>query len=455
VVSVLSSRTHGTAQLDRMGPVATIQAFRRDPLGLFADVAGRPDGMARATLLGKDLVFITHPDHVHHVLQENHQNYDKNALIYNNARPFLGNGLPVTHGGEDWIRRRRLMQPAFHRRHVQIVTDATERYLADTTAGLNRIAASGEPLDISLELTRLTMRIICRVLFDVDVAVGSTEIARRFERVSMFAVDFLTRPFPPLFVPTRRNRAFHADMRYINEFVTGIVRERQAGPQRHEDLLDLLVHAGEGAEGLSRQQVQDELISMFYAGHDTTAHTLAWSWYLLALHREADLRLSEELDTVLAGRPATAADLPNLPYTRMVIQEAMRLYPVVWAMMRRAIGEDVIAGHRIPAGALVTWSPYAGNRHPDIWDDPESFRPQRFDPGHSVGRRRHAALPFGEGPRVCIGSDFAMAEAVLILATLAQHHRLVLLPDRPVRPGGGITLHPAGGIWAVLEPRSQ
>jgi cytochrome P450 len=440
-----------------MGAIAAVQAFRRDPLGFYTEAGRQPGGMARFRLPGlpgKDVVVITHPDHVHHVLKENHQNYDKNAVFYNNARPFLGNGLPLTHGGEDWRRRRRLMQPAFHRQHLHVVTDVTQQVTAGTLESWDRAARAGEPLDLSLDMTKLTMRIMCRILFGVDVLTDAAGLAHRFERISAFAIDHLTMPFPPLSVPTRRNRTFHADVRYVSEFVNGLVRARQADPRRHDDLLDLLVHAGTdtGDEGLARQQLQDALISMFFAGHDTTAHTLAWAWYLLGRNRAASDRLRSELGSVLGGRPATADDLPELSYTRMVLTETLRLYPPVWAWMRRAIGADHIGGHRIAPNSLITWSPYVGNRLPDVWDAPESFQPERHDDGPSAaGRLRHAALPFGEGPRMCIGSDFAMAEASLILATLAQHHRPELIPGRPVTVGTGITLHPEDGIWARLR----
>lgn len=439
-----------SGQPARLGVLAAVQAFRRDPLDLYTQIAALPQGMARIRVLGKEVLVITHPEHVHQVLRENHQNYDKNAIFYNNARPFLGNGLPVTHGGEDWLRRRRLMQPAFHRRHLRVVTDVTERCAADTLAAWDEAAAAERPVDLSLEMTGLTMRIMCQILFGADVRSDAAELAHRFERVSTFAVQYLTMPFPPLSWPTRRNRAFHADLKHVNDFVTAMVRTRQLDPRRHHDLLDLLLHLEEDGEGLSRQQVQDELISMFFAGHDTTAQTLAWAWYLLAQHPAADTRLHAELSAVLGGRPATVDDLPRLTYTRMVLEETMRLYPVVWAWMRRAIGADVLGGQPIAPGTLITWSPWSGNRLAECWPDPAAFRPERHEPGALT---RHAALPFGTGPRMCIGSDFAVAEASLALATLAQRYRPELLPGHEVRPAIGLTLHPENGIWARLRRR--
>jgi cytochrome P450 len=436
-------------------PTAALKAFRRDPLGLFASIAALPQGMARTRLLGREMIIITHPDHVHHVVRNNYQNYDKNAPMYTNARPLLGNGLVTAPGGEEWLRRRRLVQPAFHKRNLHLVCDATERYLADALLERDRLAACGEPLDVTLEMTRLTMRVVCRTLFGVDVMRDSAEIARRLDEISHFSARYLARPFPPLSVPVRRHRRFRANLRFVNGFVSEVVRARQADPVRHGDLLDLLIGAlddGSGG-GLSRRQLQDELIGFFFAGHDTLAHTMAWCWYLLARDPRADTELVGELRRVLGGRAATLDDLPELPYARMVIDETMRLYPVVWANMRRALGEDAIGGHRIPAGAVVMWSPYAGNRMPEIWDDPDAFRPERFEPEHGALRARHAVAPFGEGPRVCVGSGFATAEAVLILATLAQRHRIRLVSDAPATPALGFTLRSRGGLWATLTVR--
>lgn len=434
----------------------TLAAFRRDPLDLYTHVAAAPQGMARVRLFGKEMIFITHPDHVHHVVRTNYQNYNKNAPMYTNAKPFLGNGLTVVVGGEEWLHRRRLVQPAFHKRNLHVVCDVTVRCLADALAERERLAASAEPFDVALEMTRLTMRVTSQTLFGIDVLRDSTDIARRLDEITAFAVGYLSRPFPPLWVPTPAHRRFHANIAYINEFVMDVVRTRQADPEGHGDLLDLLIGAlddGSGG-GLTRRQLQDELIGFFFAGHETLAHTLSWCWYLLARSPRADAALTAELDRVLGGRVATLDDVPDLTYTRMVIDEAMRMYPVLWFNMRRAIGEDVIGGHRIPAGAIVSWSPYAGNRLSEIWDDPDQFRPERFTIEQSALRTRHAVTPFGEGPRACIGSGFATAEATIILATLAQRHRLQLAKDEPVAPAVGFTLFPKQGVWGTLSPRA-
>ncbi|MFC6020761.1 cytochrome P450 [Plantactinospora solaniradicis] len=445
-------------QTSRLSTVAAFRLFRRDPLALFAEVASRPDGVARADLLGRSMVFITDPDHVRHVLKDNHRNYDKNAPIYNVARPFLGAGLTVSPGGEDWLRRRRLVQPAFHRQHVRMAADITESCLADTLADWRAYADSGAEVDLSLEMTRLSMRVACRSLFGVDVVGDVAEIARNLAFVAGFVAEFLARPFPPLFVPTRRNREFHRAMRQVRDLTAEIVRSRTgaAVPAEATGLLSGLLADAE-AGGSTPDQVRDELIGLFFAGHETLAHTLTWCWYLLARNPAVDARLRTELTSVLGGRPATFADLGALRYTRLVVDEAMRLYPVVWIMMRRALRPDVIAGHRIPGGALLAWSPYVGNRHRRVWSEPDEFRPERFAPdadGRGPAHSRHSVLPFGLGPRACVGADFAMAEACLAVATLAQEYQPVLLDRTPVRPEPSITLHPRGGLPSVLRRRA-
>ncbi|MBE1491745.1 cytochrome P450 [Plantactinospora soyae] len=445
-------------QTARLPTVAAFRLFRRDPLGLFAEVASGPDGVARVDLLGRSMVFITDPDHVRYVLKDNHRNYDKNAPIYNAARPFLGEGLTVSHGGEDWLRRRRLVQPAFHRQHLPMAADVTENCLADTLADWRTYPDSGAEVDFSLEMTRLTMRIACRSLFGVDVVGDVAQIARNLDFAAGFVAEFLARPFPPLFVPTRRNREFRRAMRQVRDLTAAIVRSRTgaAEPAGATGLLSPLLTDTE-AGGSTPGQVRDELIGLFFAGHETLAHTLTWCWYLLARNPAADARLRTELTSVLGGRPATLADLGALRYTRMVVDEAMRLYPVVWIMMRRALGPDVIAGHRIPAGAVLAWSPYVGNRDPRVWSEPDEFRPERFDPdgnGREAGYSRHSVIPFGLGPRACVGADFATAEACLAVATLAQEYQSVLLGRTPIRPEASLTLHPRDGLPVLLRRRT-
>ena len=430
----------------RLSAATAFGAFRRDPLGLFAEVARAPDGVAVTGLWGRELVFITHPDHVAHVTRDNHRNYTKDAPVYRAARPFLGSGLTVSPGGEDWLRRRRMVQPAFSRESLANAARIAEECVGDLA---DRWAAeAGAIVDAASEMTALSMRLACRTLFGAEMTAATVAVAADLRVVCDFVVQYLARPFPPLFVPTKANRRFHAAMRRVRATIAGLVA------QRNTDLIARLVADRESGSS-TPDQVADELLGMFFAGHETLGHTLAWCWHLLAGHPEAAERLRGELDTVLAGRPPTTADLPALEFTRWIIEETMRLYPAVWITMRRAVAADTIGGYRIASGSWLAWSPYVGNRHPDVWERPDDFWPQRHDGEHGRGaaNRRHSLAPFGLGPRSCPGSCLAMIQAGLTVATVAQRCRVAPASDASARPDPSITLRPSGALPVRLALR--
>jgi cytochrome P450 len=418
----------------RLTPMSVLSAFRRDPLGLFADVARAPAGMAETSAFGRRMVFITHPDHVVHVLRDNHRNYTKDAPVYRAARPFLGSGLTVSPGGEEWLRRRRLVQPAFGRTTVENAARVTEECLADVA---DRWATT-ETVDASAEMSALSMRFACRILFGTELTAEAAMLVDDLRLICDHVAAYLARPFPPLFVPTPANLRFRAAMRRVRATVAELV----AAPRT--ELIARLT-----ADGVStREQATDEVLGLFFAGHETLGHTLAWCWHLLAGHPAAAARLHAELDAVLGERRPVLADLPQLVYTRQVVDEAMRLYPVVWIMMRRAVQADTIGGHRIDPGSLITWSPYAGNRHSDVWSRPDDFRPERFadEDGRGAAYHRHSVAPFGLGPRACPGSNLALTQACLTVATLARRVRTTPGPGGTVAAVPSITLRPAGPV---------
>jgi cytochrome P450 len=423
-----------------------LRAFRADALAMFGVISEEPDGMARIQALGKTFVFLSHPDHVRRVLQTNHRNYSKDAPIYTVARPFLSDGLLVAPGGNDWLQRRRLVQPVFSRDNVRTAIEVTERCLADTVERWQSHAAGDSVVDLSSEMVRLTMRVACRSFFGIDVDSETEQLAEDLGTVSDLTAEFLVRPFPPLFVPTRRNRAFRRSMHRIQRFIDPVVTSRSTQASGRAGITAAFVDAADGL--LTPDRIRDELIGLFFAGHQSLAHTLAWCWHLLSDHHAVRDRLHEEIARVLGGRTPTFHDLPQLTYARMIFQEAMRLYPVAWIMMRRALAPDEMAGRRIPAGAIVTWSPFVANRHPDVWPRPDEFRPERFaEPGPA------SFAPFGLGPRACVAGDFATAEACLILVTLAQRFETVPVGSAPPVPEPSMTLHPRGGLPARLITR--
>jgi cytochrome P450 len=398
---------------------------------------------------------INHPDGAKRILQDNNRNYNKDVVDYVLLRYFLGQGL-LTSDGDSWLRQRRLMQPAFHRPRIagfaSLMTDEAQTTLAEWEGS----SKSGETLDVFASMMRLTLRIVCRALFSTDIEqetniIGTafTELNRRITRYSYF-------PFPPLSVPTPGNRKIAESASMLQRVVDGIIARRRRDNVEHDDLLSMLLHAQDADTGerMSDQQVRDEVTTLLLAGHETTANALSWTWYLLAQHPEAEAKLRAELDSVLGGRLPTMDDLERLPYNRMVIEEALRLYPPAWLISRNAMAEDEICGYRIPAHAYILLSTYTIHRHPDFWEHPDTFDPERFTPERVAARPRYAYFPFGGGPRQCIGNTFALTEAQLILATIAQRCRLALVPGHKVSTEALITLRPRDGILVNIQRRN-
>jgi cytochrome P450 len=430
----------------------SMRDFQRDSLGFIEEVARRYGDVARYRMAHMTWYQVNHPEGVRRILQENNHNYPKSDLTASILKPVVGDGL-FTSEGKTWLRQRRLIQPAFHRQRVaafgELMTDATLKML-------DRWEPSA-PVDVAAQMTRLTLDIVTGALFHAHVGDEPETIARAvtmlLEEINYrFEVPF----YPPLSVPTPRNRRLRAAVRTLDRAMYSIIEEHRRTGEGEGDLLSLLMEARdeETGQAMSDRQLRDEVITLFIAGHETTANALAWTFYLLAKHPEAEERLRNELDEVLGGshRTPTVADLPRLPYARMVVEEAMRLYPPAWITDRQAIAEDEIRGHRIPKGAHVVISPYVTHRLPDLWEDPERFDPERFSPENSVGRPRYAYFPFGGGPRQCIGKGMALVEAQLILATVAHRYRLRLASDRPVQPEALVTLRPHGGLPMTAEP---
>jgi len=397
--------------------------------------------------------FFAHPDHVKQVLQENNQNYCKKNMFNDLIKPLAGEGL-LTSDGDLWRRRRRLAQPAFHRQRVAgfatLMTEATGSMLDRWRT----YAEKEQPFDVAAEMRTLTLAIVGRALFSIDISGESDEMGQALNAVFEYFNHRSRHPLslPPR-IPTPRNRRFRQAIRALDKIAYGIIEERRREGTDRGDFLSMLLLAREEetSDGLTDKQLRDEVGTFLGAGHETTAVTLAWTWYLLSLHPQVRRRLQEELSEVLGERPPTFQDLPNLRYTRMVIEEVMRLYPAAWAMSRSAVGEDEVGGYRIPAKAIVVLSPYVTHRHPAFWDNPAGFDPERFTPERVAARPRYAYFPFGGGPRQCIGNEFALMEAQLIVAMVAQKYRLDLVPGHPVVPDPIFTLRPRDGVRVTLH----
>ena len=396
---------------------------------------------------------INEPNGIRHVLLDNAANYRKSELTRRLLEPGLGRGL-LTSEGETWRRHRRIMAPAFDRRSIEgyapVITAVTRDLLAEWDALPDR-----SDVDVGAAMMRTTLHIISRAMFSAnsDEIVGVVERGVGRYQMTMRPSLFDLLGFPAwlasLFSRRRRTAAVLNEFdRAVDELISSRAHDPNAQPK---DLLARLVAArdAETGGGMTANEVRDEVVTIFMAGHETTAQALTWTWYLLSLHPAVEARLDEELRAVLKGRTPQYEDIAQLCYTRMVIEESMRLYPPAHTMAREPIAADVVLGRRIPAGAIVLVAPWLLHRKASLWHEPHRFDPDRF----TTEPPRFSYIPFGAGQRICIGAAFAMTEAILILAMIAQHYRLRLKPGHPIEPQGLITLRPRYGMPMVLERR--
>jgi cytochrome P450 len=306
------------------------------------------------------------------------------------------------------------------------------------------------------EMMGVTLQVVAQALFSADASADVATVGHALDVVLAETNYRMLHLFqPPLELPTRRNRRFVRSRGTLDRIVYRIIDERLRTEENNGDLLSLLVHARDEDTGerMNRKELRDEVITLYLAGHETTAMNLTWTWYLLSQHPQVERNLHDELDSVLGGRTSTVEDLPKLRYTTMVIAESLRLYPPAWSVARQAIQDDEVGGYAVPKGAPITMVQYITHRHPEFWDDPECFDPERWTPDRAAKRPKFTYFPFGGGPRLCIGNNFALMEAQLILATLAQHYRVQVVPGHPVVPEPLLTLRPKYGMQVTLEAR--
>ena len=435
--------------------IGVLPQVRRDPLAFVMQTRTAYGDVVNYRLGPLNSFLISHPDGVRQVLQENVKNYTKDHFSYGMVRWIAGNGL-LTSRGDFWLRQRRLAQPAFHRQRIAAMGAnmvAATRELADEW---QPAAENGQVLDIGSQMMGLTLRIVSDALFGSRVPQAKI-VDGAFNELSAQLVDRFRRfnIIPPV-LPTAYDRRFRAAISALDGVVYAIIAERRASGEDRGDLLSMLMQTRDEDTGetMNDRQLRDEVLTMLLAGHETTATTLSWVWAMLDQHPDVAARLHAEVDA-LGDRPVTAEDLPRLAYTRMVIDETTRLYPPVYIFSRKVAEEDQIGGYRIPAGSSVDISPYATHRHPDFWENPEAFDPERFSVERSAARPRFAYFPFSGGPRQCIGNSFALMEAQLILATLAQRYRLRLQPGHTLTPDPLITLRPRGGLPMQVVLRTR
>lgn len=409
-------------------------------------------------ILWRRTFIINEPSAIRHVLLDNATNYTKSEVSRRLREPGLGRGL-LTSEGETWRRHRRIMAPAFDPRgiagYAPIMTDVTEALLANW----DELPAPRQ-VDVAAAMMHATLHIISRAMFSSDsdeiVDVVENGVNQYQTTVRPRLLDLLHFPewFTNLVSPLPTGKIFDEFDRKVDRLLTERGRAPDAEPK---DLLARLIAArdAETGGGMTAKEVRDQVVTIFMAGHETTSQALSWTWYLLSQHPAAEAKLHQELAGVLDGRTPRSEDIPKLRYARMVIEESMRLYPPAHTISRSPIAADEVLGQRIPPGAEVLIVPWLLHRKPSLWENPDRFDPERFAPERAAERPRFAYIPFGGGPRICIGAAFAMAEATLILATIAQRYRLRLKPGFPVEPQGLITLRPRYGLRMLLERRQD
>jgi cytochrome P450 len=419
--------------------------FKRDPLGFLSRVERDYPGIARFRFAHLPMVNIGKPEYVKHVMQVNNKNYCK-GIEYDHLKHILGQGL-LTSEGDFWLRQRRLVQPAFHKKRIESFSET----ITNSTASLCKEweeRDQSEGFDVHLEMMRLTLDIVGRTLFSSHVIEDASKIERalsaivedNFKRIQ-------TTINPPIWLPVPQNLRLKRNIKVLDKVVLGIIEHRrEIGEDQGNDLLTMLmeVEDEDTGEKMSNLQLRDEVMTIFLAGHETTANALSWALYLLSTNPDAEAKFHAELQEVLGNRVPTFEDARNLPYTMAVINESMRLYPPAWVLGRTALADDEIDGFRIRKGDNIMIVPYLVHRNSEYWEDAEAFKPERFATDEKIDKFQF--FPFGGGPRFCIGNNFAILEMQLVLAMIGQRFKLRLEKEQVIEPEPLITLRPRHGI---------
>lgn len=438
--------------------VGSFRDINRDMLGFFSNCAREYGDVVKIPFGPVDTLFVTNPRDIRYILLENSKNYSKEGIGYDPLRKFLGKGLIFNEGGEFWKRQRKLTQPAFHQDKLENFVSQFNRAATLLIERWKLTEATGLKIDILKEMMRVTLQVAGKTLLGKDLLTDANQIEaalttildeadRRARLVTPFS-NYL--PIPRTFRVRKANRA-------LNELVYRIISERKALPttEVQHDLLSMYLAArDEKGIGMTDQEVRDEVMSIFIAGHETTANGLAWTWYLLHQNPEIAKKLRLEIDQVLQGREPTIEDLGRLKYAEMVFLEALRIYPPVWIMARRTVSDDRIGKYSIKKGTTVFLSPYVTQRLETYWPDPLKFNPERFAEEGVARTQRFDYFPFAAGPRVCIGQRFAILEAKTLLARIIQNFDLTDLTTQSIRSNPKITLRPTAPICFKLKTQT-
>jgi cytochrome P450 len=428
--------------------IGSFPAFMKDRLGFLLHLAQTGDvyGFHLGTI---PIILFNKPQHVNSILVEHAEDFSKGRLMH---KAFSGNGLFVSEGAFHH-RQRKLIAPPFQPRHIATYADTMTHYAEQ----LQKEWGDGAVIDLNQQMISLTMSIIGKTLFDADVFTETDELgaamATIYEHVVHIASSLYT---PPLSWPTPRNRRMRRAVQLIEDRVQRMIDERRRNPDQRNDFLSILLQArDEDGNAMDDRQVMDECTTLFSAGHETTASTLSWAWYFLCQHPDIYQQVQHEADSVLEGRTPMYSDLAHLPLCLQVFKETMRLYPPAAGIVREALHDITIDGYLLPKGTTVMLSPYTIHRNSAYFPDPEKFVPQRFTPEQEKQLPRYAYIPFGAGPRICIGNYFALMEGQLLLATLAQRVTFTLVPGQTIQPDPihNLALRPGGKVAVIVKKR--
>lgn len=436
-----------------------IQIRRKGYLQFLMDNWHAQGDLAKLVIGPVTMYLAVHPDHVRHVAVESRQKYDKRKSYDLVRKLLLGNGL-VSSNGELWKRQRKLMSPFFTPRGIEQFTAIMLEDGKNFAERWDKLADQGQPVDMIDEMMKITGAIILKTMFSTRVDPATLEMRNAVEilirSVTLRSMNFLRLP---LWVPTPRNRQYLKARQTVDNYIRGVINKRRSQPQEEwpNDLLTRLMRARdeETGQAMDNQQILDEAITIFFAGHETTARTLSFTWYALSQNPAIAGKLHSELDAVLGEREPTLDDLKQLGYTLQVIKETLRLYPAAPVYIRDAVEDDIIEGQPILAGSPVLLSPYLTQRHPDFWPEPERFDPERWVPEREKARHPYAYHPFAAGQRICLGNNFSLLESHILLAILAARFAPRLVPGHKVELEMAGTLNSKNGLPMIIERKAK
>ena len=429
--------------------LGVLPEIRKDELDYLNRIVREYGDVVYVRVVNHPCYVLSHPRDIEYVLLNNYSNFVKSVFL-RESKALFGNGLLTSDGGA-WLRQRRLLQPAFHHDHIAVYS----RTMVEHTERMLDAWQDGEVRDIHKDMVQLTLEIIASVLFGSNIASETEQIGDALgvffeqfdERFGLYAI--------PEWVPTPGNLRYRMAIGRLNRILEGVIRHRQSnGYDSASVLANLARSRDEDGTGMTDRQLRDEMMTLFFTGHETTALALSWTWYLLAQHPEVADRLEAEIDRVVGPRTPTFQDLPQLPLVDAVAKEALRLYPPAYGVVREAVKDCEIGGYTIPAGATLAMFQWVVHRDPRYFDRPDEFIPDRWNDDFVKSLPRCAYFPFGVGPRVCIGNTFALAEVPLLVAMIARKFRFTLVPGHPVLLSPSLTLRPRKGIKVTLTKRS-